>query len=83
MRTAIVVSLVLAAGTWSLSAGQAEDLRSVLQDARRAPGETATAEWSQWRGPSRDGHSDETGLLQQWPQNGPPRVWQASISGRS
>ena len=38
-------------------------------------------EWHQWRGPNRDGHSVETGLLQQWPAGGPPRVWQASGAG--
>ena len=39
------------------------------------------AEWHQWRGPNRDGHSAETGLLQQWPQGGPPRLWQATGAG--
>lgn len=38
-------------------------------------------DWYQWRGPNRDGHSLETGLLQQWPQDGPPRLWQASGAG--
>jgi outer membrane protein assembly factor BamB len=37
------------------------------------------AEWSQWRGPNRDGISPDTGLLQQWPAAGPPVSW--SISG--
>ena len=32
------------------------------------------ADWYQWRGPNRDGHSAETGLLQQWPANGPSRL---------
>jgi outer membrane protein assembly factor BamB len=27
--------------------------------------------WPQWRGPRRDGVSDETGLLQSWPAGGP------------
>jgi outer membrane protein assembly factor BamB len=45
-------------------------------------GQTAgVAEWSQWRGPNRDGHSAETGLLQQWPQGGPSRLWQAGGAG--
>jgi outer membrane protein assembly factor BamB len=38
-------------------------------------------EWFQWRGPNRDGHSAETGLLPQWPQGGPPRRWQAGGAG--
>jgi outer membrane protein assembly factor BamB len=39
------------------------------------------AEWSQWRGPSRDGMSAETGLLRQWPSEGPPRLWQSTGAG--
>ena len=35
------------------------------------------ADWPQWRGPNRDGISQETGLLASWPANGPPLVWKA------
>ena len=31
--------------------------------------------WPQWRGPRRDGISDETGLLTEWPVDGPPLLW--------
>jgi outer membrane protein assembly factor BamB len=41
----------------------------------------AAAEWSQWRGPNRDGRSPETGLLKQWPAGGPPQVWQSTGAG--
>ena len=38
---------------------------------------TAVADdWPQWRGPRRDGTSQETGLLQQWPKQGPKLLWQ-------
>jgi len=40
-----------------------------------------TAEWPQWRGPNRDGVSKETGLLKQWPADGPPLVWKAAGAG--
>jgi len=33
------------------------------------------ADWSQFRGPSRDGISPETGLMKQWPQDGPKELW--------
>ncbi|MHA3774334.1 PQQ-binding-like beta-propeller repeat protein [Verrucomicrobiota bacterium sgz303538] len=33
------------------------------------------ADWPQWRGPQRDDVSRETGLLKQWPAEGPKRVW--------
>ena len=29
------------------------------------------ADWPQWRGPQRNGISPETGLLKEWPKNGP------------
>ncbi|HEX8161651.1 MAG TPA: PQQ-binding-like beta-propeller repeat protein [Pyrinomonadaceae bacterium] len=38
-------------------------------------------EWNQWRGPNRDGVSKETGLLKQWPAEGPPLVWKAQGAG--
>jgi outer membrane protein assembly factor BamB len=38
-------------------------------------------DWPQWRGPNRDGISKETGLLKQWPADGPPVVWKASGAG--
>jgi outer membrane protein assembly factor BamB len=40
------------------------------------------ANWPQWRGPNRDGISKETGLLKQWPEQGPSLVWKASGAGR-
>jgi len=41
----------------------------------------SAANWPQWRGPNRDGVSKETGLLKQWPANGPPLVWKATGAG--
>jgi len=38
-------------------------------------------DWPQWRGPNRDGISKETGLLKQWPDQGPPLVWKATGAG--
>ena len=34
------------------------------------------ADFPQWRGPQRDGHAPETGLLQEWPKDGPKLLWQ-------
>ena len=45
------------------------------------PSIAQAADWFQWRGPNRDGHSQENGLLQQWPQGGPRRLWQAAGAG--
>ena len=42
----------------------------------------ATADdWPQWRGPTRDGISRETGLLREWPKEGPKLLWQARQIG--
>ena len=38
-------------------------------------------DWPQWRGPNRDGRSAETGLLQSWPEGGPPLGWKAAGAG--
>jgi outer membrane protein assembly factor BamB len=38
-------------------------------------------DWPQWRGPHRDGISEETGLLQEWPTQGPKLAWQIDDLG--
>ncbi len=38
--------------------------------------------WPQFRGPRRDGISDEKGLLQTWPADGPRLLWSATGAGR-
>jgi len=32
-------------------------------------------DWTQFRGPNRDGKCSETGLLKQWPEGGPKLLW--------
>jgi len=41
----------------------------------------AASEWPQWRGPNRDGLSTETGLLKEWPKDGPLLLWKTSGLG--
>jgi outer membrane protein assembly factor BamB len=53
----------------------------LLALAQLAIGQSA-ANWPQWRGPNRDGISKETGLLREWPADGPTLVWKASGAGR-
>jgi len=38
-------------------------------------------DWPQWRGPNRDGISQETGLLKEWPEGGPELLWKAKGYG--
>lgn len=40
-----------------------------------------SADWPQFRGPNRDGVSEETGLLKAWPKDGPTLVWTATGLG--
>jgi outer membrane protein assembly factor BamB/precorrin-6B methylase 2 len=37
--------------------------------------QTSYHDWPQWRGPDRSNASRETGLLEEWPTNGPPLLW--------
>ena len=54
--------------------------RTPEQPARVATGEAA--DWPGWRGPHRDGKSPDTGLLNQWPSEGPRRLWHATGIGK-
>jgi outer membrane protein assembly factor BamB len=38
-------------------------------------------DWPQWQGPERTAVSNETGLLPDWPKEGPPLVWTADFVG--
>ncbi len=40
---------------------------------------TAAEDWPQFLGPRANGTSSETGLLQSWPTNGPPLLWEKKI----
>ena len=46
-----------------------------------APSRGPAADWPQWRGPDRNGISKETGLLKEWPAEGPKLLWQATGIG--
>lgn len=41
----------------------------------------SAADWPQFRGPHRDNHSPDKGLLKEWPKDGPPLAWKASGLG--
>src|SRR5262249_46289888 len=52
-------------------------LVALLCSIRPAP----AADWPQWQGPDRNGTSQEKGLLQEWPKNGPPLAWKINGLG--
>src|SRR5262245_35180305 len=41
----------------------------------------AKFDWPQWQGPDRNAVSKETGLLKEWPADGPPLAWKATGLG--
>jgi outer membrane protein assembly factor BamB len=45
------------------------------------PAASWAADWPQFRGPQRTGISQETGLLNTWPKQGPRLLWQLSGIG--
>ncbi|BCX50015.1 polyvinyl alcohol dehydrogenase [Haloferula helveola] len=42
----------------------------------------APAEWPTWQGPARDNISPDTGLLKEWPKEGPKLVWSFDQGGK-
>src|SRR5678816_4712611 len=38
-------------------------------------------DWPRWQGPDRNAISKETGLLKEWPKEGPPQHWKISGIG--
>jgi outer membrane protein assembly factor BamB len=43
--------------------------------------DVAALDWNQFRGPRRNAHSPDTGLLKSWPASGPTLAWKASGIG--
>jgi outer membrane protein assembly factor BamB len=54
---------------------------SAIPVTRSANIAVSTSDWPQWRGPERDGISQERGLLKQWPAEGPKLLWQVNDIG--
>jgi outer membrane protein assembly factor BamB len=76
----VYISPIFANGV--LYVGSSRTLYAIAQsDAAPQAGKTAGGHWPQWRGPNRDNISTETGLLDQWPEGGPPLVWQVKGLG--
>ncbi|MBN2296271.1 MAG: PQQ-like beta-propeller repeat protein [Pirellulales bacterium] len=88
VKLRVATCLVLLA-MLSSACGQDKDRGCTADSKAGAPSTTAPASvdptddliaspepgWPQWRGPRRDGISDEKGLLQKWPEDGPKLLW--------
>ncbi len=72
----LFVAIVFAAGK-PLYSGTFASLSPLTVTSSPAEGLIASPEpdWPQWRGPRRDGISDEKGLLSSWPDGGPKLLW--------
>lgn len=72
-----LVAIILLAAALSLAGfvAEAESLAGFVAEAE----ESAVEDWPQIRGPHRDGRSQATGLLRDWPAEGPRLVWRRSI----
>ncbi|QDU93771.1 PQQ-binding-like beta-propeller repeat protein [Lignipirellula cremea] len=53
----------------------------LLMAGAAAAAESDAANWSQWRGPGRDAHSPDTGLMQSWETTKPRLLWTADGLG--
>ncbi len=72
-RHLVVPIVCLLVFAWCVSVGAADKRPA----AKRVPG----TEWTQWRGEHRDGISADSGLVNEWPENGPPLAWKTNGLG--
>ncbi|MFV2065694.1 MAG: PQQ-binding-like beta-propeller repeat protein, partial [Pirellulales bacterium] len=61
---------------------RANKKREPADEPRATETAPTTAEWPGWRGPNRDGKSADTGLLKQWPPEGPELAWSVNDIGK-
>lgn len=73
-RSTLTLSLTLVAFIIPLNVSAQESSPTLIR--------SDMTDWSQWRGPRRDGISEETDLLRSWPADGPARLWTATEIGR-
>ena len=72
MQSRILTALTLPLGLTALTGLAGPTAAAPPQD---------SADWPQWRGPQRDGTWDADGLLESFPEGGPPVLWRAPIDG--
>ncbi|HET6882954.1 MAG TPA: PQQ-binding-like beta-propeller repeat protein, partial [Pirellulales bacterium] len=75
MEDAVYCSPIFANGVLYLASKH--ELCAVVADRHQPPASQAAGYWPQWRGPNRDNVSVDTGLMGEWPAEGPPRSWTA------
>lgn len=83
MRETLTVCFFLGAGSLipAMASGAAPGPAEKPEANREIAGSAGEHDWPQWRGQRRDGVSRETGLLQDWPKDGPPLAWKVEGLG--
>jgi len=56
-------------------------LTLVIAGATALAGSQESFDWPQWQGPDRNAISNESGLLKEWPKDGPPLAWKITGLG--
>jgi len=79
MRNTASLLVALAVSLGTLTSAQKQPPPGV----RAAAAGVALGDWPEARGPSRDGISKETGLVEKWALNGENFLWRAPYGGRS
>ena len=66
-----------------LDALEARDTRDdgTVEAASRPPVVSGSSYWTDYRGPGRDGHYQETQIRSDWPSEGLPELWRQKIGG--
>jgi outer membrane protein assembly factor BamB len=62
-----------------ISAPKTISLFSICVSFGLAASDARAADWYRWRGPDLNGISAETGWQSRWPDDGPKRLWKASV----
>jgi len=74
---------LVAAATLTTAAWAAKPaVKSPKRMTKTAATVSSQQDWPSFRGPERTGVSTDTGLLQKWPEGGPPLVWESKGAGR-
>jgi outer membrane protein assembly factor BamB len=84
---AILTAILLGSGAAWLVGGASAQTKAKSKTKAAGAGanpaqlEAEKGDWSRWRGPNGDGISYETGLLDSWPEGGPPLAWRVKGLG--
>lgn len=78
----MIVAALAALVATSVAAGKPAEKSLDLKPSTSTSQNIDPGDWPQWRGPYRDGISEETGLLDSWPQEGPPLAWKLTGLGQ-